>query len=247
MKKPHIIKRVIPCGVKGLIRDFLGISALHERIDRLDERLLESKEEILERSKTRWRQSEPNHGLTWKKELTGESFIAKVRSYEVFSDAKRVLEIGPGYGRLLRTCLERNVPFKEYVAVDIGAKNITYLRESFSLSNVHFIHGDVEKVSFDQKFDIVLSSLTLKHLAPSFEAAIRNVARCVNPGGMFFFDLIEGKKRYFEEDGITYIRWYTKPEVIEILDKASLELVTFDQVQHDAVHSRLLVVATKRE
>ena len=62
---------------------------------------------------------------------------------------------------------------------------------------------------------------------------------------MLFFDLIEGNSRYFEKDNTTYIRWYNKSEILEILKCVNLELVTFDQVQHDQDYIRLLVVARK--
>lgn len=64
-----------------------------------------------------------------------------------------------------------------------------------------------------------------------------------NPGCLFLFDLMEGVASVFEGDGVTYIRHYTRPKVSELLADAGLALVAFDEVRHDAEHTRLLVVA----
>jgi hypothetical protein len=67
----------------------------------------------------------------------------------------------------------------------------------------------------------------------------------MRPGALAVFDLIEGQRRYFAEDGVTYIRAYSRPEVEEILKAAGLELVAFDEVCHLPEYVRLLVVARK--
>ncbi len=225
------------------------IKTFYERLDQLEERLPESKEGNWERSRSRWRRTKPTVGLTWGIEVTGDEFIAKVSSHDVFDPETTILEIGPGYGRLLKSCVEQKLPFQKYVAVDLSIDNVQYLQHNFRMANVNTIHADVEKVSFEESFDVVLSSLTFKHLFPSFENLLRNVLKYVNDGGMFFFDLIEGRKRFFETDKpeseIAFVRWYTRSEILEILESVSLELVAFDQVQHDPDHSRLLVVARK--
>ena len=66
----------------------------------------------------------------------------------------------------------------------------------------------------------------------------------MSAGSRFIFDLIEGTHTYFTQNKI-YIRQYRREEVLEILGKAGLELVAFDEVLHDEQHPRLLVVATK--
>ena len=169
--------------------------------------------------------------------------MSKLSSYGVFSSEKSILEIGAGYGRLLKSCLRRGIPFKQYTAIDISSKNVEYLREHFQREDVQIVLGDVEKVSFNTRFDVVYSSLTFKHLYPSFEKALRNVTNFANPGCMFFFDLMEGERRGFESDGTTYSRWYTRSEILEILSRTAIEFVAFDQVRHAPGYSRLLVIA----
>jgi SAM-dependent methyltransferase len=240
------MQKLIPKKVKETIRDLLGITSLQKRIELLNELLLESKEESWERSRKRWKQSKPTVSVTWNKEISGDNFITKVQSYNAFQPEKSILEIGPGYGRLLKSCLKHNVPFKDYFGVDISKENIKYLREKFTGRNIHFIHGDIETILLPKTFDLVLSTLTFKHLYPTFENALRNITKFMNPNSMLFFDLIEGKKKYFENDGVTYIRFYSQPEVLRILRNFDLEFIAFDRVEHDRNRPRLLVVARKQ-
>jgi len=252
INKGNFIKSLIPAKLKQLSKDVLGITAVYEnmsvmqeRIDQLEERLCESNDATSERSKTRWRHSAPTTCLTWSKSVDGDAFVLKAASYNAFGNEKAILEIGPGYGRLLEVILKHDMPFRNYVGVDISAENVKYLKERFTKPKVSFLCDDVETASLNDKFDVVLSSLVLKHLFPSFEKALNNISSYLNPGCMVLFDLIEGKKRYFEGDGVTYIRHYGREEVLEILQRASLNLLTFDSVQHDPDHLRLLVVAKK--
>ena len=241
------LKFLIPRKIRKAVRDILGITALQERVSHLEELLYEAGDGLWEKSRERWRESAPTVHLTWGQELSGESFIQKSSSYDVFGPDKAVLEIGPGYGRLLKSMVEQNVQFKKYLGLDISEKHVKYLRETFRDSKINFLHADAENVSFDNGFDVVLSSLTFKHLFPSFEATLRNVTKYVSPGGLFLFDLIEGKQKHFEFDQnvVTSLREYTRPEIEEILSRVGLELVAFDEVWHDQEHMRLLVVARK--
>jgi SAM-dependent methyltransferase len=173
--------------------------------------------------------------------LAGNAFIAKAAEYVEFGEDKRILEVGPGYGRLLQACLDEGIPFARYCGIDLSKDNCEYLRERFPLENVSFVHGDVETASFDTSWDVLLSSLTFKHLFPSFEAALRNLRPHLAPGAGLCIDFLEGQRQGFR--GRTYIRRYTKPEIQEIVERVGLEHVAFDEVQHDPEWARLLLVA----
>ncbi|MGE5340216.1 MAG: class I SAM-dependent methyltransferase [Candidatus Omnitrophota bacterium] len=248
-------KRIIPKSIRHAIKGALGIRDLNDRITLLNQRIfdIETKmDEVLyrqdnwERSRKRWRTVEPDKGLTWNREISGDNFIIKIKDYVNFNTEKQILEIGPGYGRLLRSLMKMKIPFKGYTGLDISPKNISHLRSAFPEETLDFVEGDVEHIDFvDKTFDIVYSSLTFKHFFPTFENALRNITRHVNPGAMIAFDLIEGEMRTFENDGTTYLHSYTKQEVSEILERVSLMLVSFNQVDHTTGFSRLLVVAKK--
>lgn len=236
--------------LKNKLKKAIGITALNSQIATIQVQLGEFKEilygeDLLERAKRRWRNSEPENGLTWGKEISGDPFITKLQRYVTFDQSIHILEIGPGYGRMLKSILAMKLDFKKYTGLDISEKNIGFLKKFCSDEAVEFVHGDAESFSTGEKFDLIFSSLTFKHLFPTFETALKNLARCLAPGGIIAFDLIEGDRRMFESDQVTYLHFYSKKAVMEILEKVPLELVAFDRVEHMPNFVRLLVVAWK--
>jgi SAM-dependent methyltransferase len=146
-------------------------------------------------------------------------------------------------------CIESGEGFQAYRGIDLSAENVAYLRQRFPQDNVSFAVGDVETVKLDEPADTVISSLTFKHLFPSFQRALHNLAGQLSTGGQVIFDLPpRGDRRYFEADNATYIREYTREEVKEILASTGFELASFDEVHHvpnDLRYTRLLVVARR--
>jgi SAM-dependent methyltransferase len=245
-----MIQSVIPKGIKKAVKKLIGITALNEQIMAINSQLKFFQEilyggDVWERSRKRWRESEPEKGLTWRKEISGDNFIKKLQSYATFNKKTQILEIGPGYGRLLKSFLGMKLDFKKYVCLDISEKDVNFLRSIYKEKTIEFILGDVENFSFNEKFDVVFSSLTFKHLFPTFENALKNLIKCMEQGGIIMFDLIEGDICTFENDLVTYLRSYSKEKVIEILENVHLELIAFDQVEHTPGYIRLLVVAKK--
>lgn len=229
------------------LRSLPGVFRLLERrADRQRLKRLERTNDAPELAKSRWRATAPGPGLTWGKELTGDAFVDRAVAHHAFGPERMVLEIGPGYGRILRTCLERSLPFHRWVGLDLSAEHVRHLSREFPDPRIEFIEGDAESARLDTPVDTVISSLTFKHIYPSFELALRNIAGQLSERGLVLFDLIEGSRRYFERDEITYIREYSREEVRKLLARAPLELVGFDTVAHDPEHVRLLVVAATR-
>ena len=198
-----------------------------------------------ERSRRRWRSAKPDADLTWGRELDGAAFISKVEEFGGFGPYRSILEIGPGYGRLLHECLSRGVPFRDYLGVDISPVNVSFLRERFDDARVEFILADVDKLATSRCFDLVVSSLVFKHLYPSFERALTRCSAHLNVGGLVCFDLLEGENRFFEDDGVTYIREYDRVEIRDILGRVGLCLVEFAYVEHAPDHRRLFTIARR--
>jgi SAM-dependent methyltransferase len=237
--------------IRRRVRSLPGASRLATRVNRhRSERLVRQHLERLERAndapqlaKSRWRATAPGPELTWGKRLTGDAFVERAMAHHAFGPDRTVLEIGPGYGRILRTCLERSVPFRRWVGLDLSAENVRHLSREFPDPRIEFVQGDAESARLDTPVDTVISSLTFKHLYPSFELALRNIAGQLSERGLVLFDLIEGSGRNFESDEVTYVRQYSRKEVRKLLARVALELVGFDTVAHDRDHVRLLVVA----
>ena len=236
---------------------------LYQQVSEFDLFRPEDQEIFLER----WKKCLPNNALTWGVLITGDALIDLGRKYNIFVPAKSILELGPGYGRILIALFKNKIPFKSYLAIDISQNNINSLRETYDNENVSFLQGDFSKVKLDEKYDLVLSSLTLKHQYPTFYEALRNISQNVNDGGIFCFDLLENEvaipgrteiKEILEigpseinmevhgDKKQTYIAKYTKDEVSLILKSLNLELIAFDYVTYDEKFgSRLVVIAKK--
>lgn len=243
---PRAVRRRIADRV-GLTELRARIYTLERRLESLETQLHESRDEAWERSRTRWRGAKPTANLTWDVELTGDAFIDRAEHHGVFGEDRNVVEVGPGYGRLLGTALERGLPFASYTGVDLSADNVAHLTEKLADDRIAFVLADVEEVRFEAPVHAVISSLTFKHLFPSFEKALANLASQMAAGGVVLFDLIEGSRRFFEEDGVTYIRAYERHEVEAILDACELDLVALEEVRHHPSLARLLVVGRKRQ
>jgi SAM-dependent methyltransferase len=244
------VRAIVPWRYRHAVRVRVGaiaeLLALPQRVERLETMMLESHERLHERSRRRWTSAAPDVGLTFGRPMSGEAFVAKAQENGAFGSGKVVLEIGPGYGRLLEAAIERGVPFDRWIGVDISANNVEHLRRRFGEDGrVAFVHSDAETVALDGPVDTIVSSLTLKHLFPSFEAALTHVSGAAESGATIVVDLIEGERRYFQDDATTYIRWYTRDEVAEIFARCGCEVTRFDYVQHDADHRRLMVIGRR--
>jgi SAM-dependent methyltransferase len=234
--------------LKQTVKRVPGVPKLQQLFDRRTLRPRSDDDDPASRSKSRWRGSEPDIALTWGKQLSGEAFIRKAASHGAFESGGAVLEIGPGYGRLLSAALELHEPFERWVGIDLSQASVDGFNARFQDAPAEAVLGDAEAIRLDERFDVMLSSLTVKHIFPTFDPALANVADHLNPGGRAIFDLIEGDREFFERgDDVTYIRQYTREEVAALVPKAGLELEALDTVDHDEdpAHRRLLVVARK--
>jgi ubiquinone/menaquinone biosynthesis C-methylase UbiE len=204
-----------------------------------------SEARLRERSLRPWKRHAPDGALTWGVALDGHAFVAKAGEHGAFGEGRTILEVGPGYGRLLDSALKLDVPFGKWAGAEISAEKVRHLRERFPSDRCRFTVADAAELEPEGPIDTVLSSLTFKHLYPSFEPVLTNLARYLKPGGTVVIDLIEGRHlKRFQRDNKAFVRWYTRDEVSEILGRCGLT-AEFDYVQHDPDHRRLLVVGRK--
>jgi len=261
MSITNFVKLIIPSPLKKGVRRFLGINNLVEQISILNEKFIELEQTInqkikdleyivfggnmWDRSRIRWMNSSPDEGLTWQINLTGDAFVNKLREYIDFSEEKSILDLGPGYGRIFKSIVNLNVPFKSYTGLDISIKSVDFLNSNFGAKSVNFVIGDMEAVILENNYDIVVSSLTFKHLFPTFKKTLLNISKYLNKNSVIAFDLIEGDSWGVEKLSDTYIKKYTKHEVEAILREIGFGVVKFDIVSHAPGFDRLLVIAKK--
>jgi SAM-dependent methyltransferase len=230
--------RFVPSPVRARLQDVTALQRLAGRKPIDPKR---SSPEAHARSQARWREEHPQLGLTFGEPLSGRPFIDKLAEHAELTDQSRLLEIGPGYGRLLSALLEEKRPFAAYTGVDISENNVAHLGHEFADPRITFITGDVATAEIPA-FDVAFSSLVFKHFYPSFEAALTNLGSAVSDGGRIVFDLLEGRRAYFEADDATFVHWYERSEVEEIAARAGLRVLAFDQVEHAPHRIRLLAV-----
>ena len=214
--------------------------------DRIRSRWIERSGSAAETAKSRWREVSPGPLLTWGMELPGDAFVEAAERHGAFGPDRSVLEIGPGYGRLLASALERGEEFGRWLALDISPEVVRHMDERFDDPRVEARVGDAEAAQLGEAFTTVLSSLTFKHLYPDFGAALRNLRSALGPDAVVLFDLIEGDRRWVQYDGATYVRAYGHQEVESLLTESGYELAAFDEVFHSPEHPRLLVAARPR-
>jgi peptidoglycan/xylan/chitin deacetylase (PgdA/CDA1 family)/2-polyprenyl-3-methyl-5-hydroxy-6-metoxy-1,4-benzoquinol methylase len=98
----------------------------------------------------------------------------------------RVLEIGAGTGRftipLARRCGEITaVELSENMA---AVMKVHAAREN--LCNIEYRTGDIESIGLSGRYDVVCSFSSFEYI-PDLDGLFRNISRCMNPGGIFYF------------------------------------------------------------
>jgi SAM-dependent methyltransferase len=103
------------------------------------------------------------------------------------------IEIGAGSGRLLIR-LGRERPYRLF-ALDYAPYAIRAVRENFARARVagEALFGDARRLPFPSaSFDLVLSGGLLEHFREP-EPVVREMARVLRPGGLFYADIVPRK------------------------------------------------------
>lgn len=134
---------------------------------------------------------------------------------EVFIDAlllspdKSVLEIGVGTGRLaVRVCGNCRC----FTGIDISPKTIQRAKENLrDFNKVSLICSDIFTYQFNERFDIIYSSLTFMHIKDKC-AMIQKIANLLNQNGRFVLSIDKNQQREINL-GIRRITVY--PDTVE--------------------------------
>ena len=108
----------------------------------------------------------------------GELFIEKMK----LTKDKTVLEIGIGTGRL---ALKVATECKTLYGIDISPKTIEKAKINLKeFDNITLIGDDFLTYDFNEKFDVIYSSLTFMHIEDK-QAAINKAASLLKENGIF--------------------------------------------------------------
>jgi SAM-dependent methyltransferase len=218
---------------------------------------VDSQFNLRELSQARWKGDEEDASLTWDQIMTGESFLELVLHHYAFTGKESILEIGPGYGRLLDTILERRLPFNNYVGMELSPARVERLTRKFKLSSATFTTGDILNDVWDVRADLILSSATFDLLYPSMQEALDNLHNMSRAGTRLFIDFtvypgdhdMHMTLAYFESKP-TFIRVYSRAEIEEMFAQAGFRVLAFEKAtigkdRFGAEVRRALVVAIR--
>ena len=108
--------------------------------------------------------------------------------------AKSVLEIGVGTGRLA----VKTAPLcKRFVGIDISDKTIEKARQNILSENVKLVCDDFLSFHFDEKFDVIYSTLTFMHIKEK-SSAIKKVASLLNDNGRFLLSIDKSREEFID-------------------------------------------------
>jgi SAM-dependent methyltransferase len=180
------------------------------------------------KSEFRWRGDEDGASLTWGNVITGDTFVDAIDKCFMFVPETRILEVGPGYGRLLKTLLRRERQFRHFLGVDLSEFRVHNLGRTLGSPGIDFVVGNCATFRPSAAVDLVISSATFEHLFPSIQQTLSNLHASMQPGGWIFADFISSdeslnvSRAYFEADdlGGAFIRVYSRDELYRFFSSA---------------------------
>jgi len=120
----------------------------------------------------------------------GKAFLSAL----ALDKTKSVLEIGVGTGRLAK----KTVPLcGKFTGIDLSPKTIDRAGQHLSFSAPHLICADFLTYSFEEKFDVVYSSLTFMHIKAK-RNAIRKTFELLNPQGRFVLSIDKNQNKILD-------------------------------------------------
>jgi SAM-dependent methyltransferase len=135
----------------------------------------------------------------------GPAFLAAL---ELSADME-VLEIGVGTGRLAT----RTAPLcARLTGIDISPKTIARAVENLTTHpNIHLICADFLEYAFQNRFDVLYSSLTMMHIADK-AAFLRKAAALLRPGGRLVLSLDKNQSDFLDMGTRKLRIWPDTPE-----------------------------------
>lgn len=156
-------------------------------------------------------------------------------TYELFSSLfparnSTVLDVGCGPGIITKYLLQRR-PDLKVMGVDLAPNMIELAKQNNPTAE--FLVMDCREISkLYNKFDAIICGFTIPYLSKDETAQlISDCAERLNPGGLFYFSLIDGK---YEDSDYQYasnqqdrafVYYYNSVKIMSMLAKDNLKIV----------------------
>ncbi len=109
--------------------------------------------------------------------MVGDPFVDILASRRIWDERTRIVEIGPGYGRIIEAILQRGLPVSHYTGLELSAARIARLKKRYPAQRVSFIEGDIlGSVTLNESADLVFGAAVFEHFYPDFGAALRTIS-----------------------------------------------------------------------
>jgi tRNA (cmo5U34)-methyltransferase len=131
---------------------------------------------------------------------------------ETGMESPNILDLGAGTGLLSSLMLQR-YPTAKLTLIDISGKMLEVAKMRFTdMSNVNYIVDDYTNYVYDNKFDIIVSALSIHHLTDSEKKVLyKNAFESLRDGGLFInADQILGNTAFI--DSMYKMDWKRKVE-----------------------------------
>ncbi|PWW32288.1 tRNA (cmo5U34)-methyltransferase [Cytobacillus oceanisediminis] len=137
---------------------------------------------------------------------------------ETHKETPRVLDIGAGTG-LFSSFIKEKFPKAKITLIDISENMLQQAKIRFKeYDDIAFLHADYSEHRFEDKFDIVVSSLSIHHLTDEAKKKLLdNIYSILNPDGVFInADQVLGHTPYI--DSIYKKDWQNKVNMSGLTD-----------------------------
>ncbi|MBR4051267.1 MAG: class I SAM-dependent methyltransferase [Clostridia bacterium] len=157
----------------------------------------------------------------------GQIFIDKMQ----LDKSKSVLEIGVGTGRIAVNVAPK---CKDFTGIDISEKTIATAKKNIKsglFKKPVLICADFLEYNFENKFDVVYSSLTFMHIQQK-QKAFDIVSKILNPNGRFVLSIDKNRDEFIDmgtykvkvyPDNVSDIKMYAKNAELKLLEEIETE------------------------
>jgi len=165
-----------------------------------------------------------------------ENIVDVILSYK--KGKVKILELGCGQGALSYCLSLKDV---DYVGIDISKEGIDAVRSMVKNERFKFIHGDLDKISINEKFDIVICKDFLHHLkkpANLLKKVKKNIekdgffiafeANTFNPQFLFLNTLALPREIYYYRTTNSYLKKTFRGSGFRIVDNYKFSMFPYD-------------------